>query len=137
MLREPTWPGSGEVKSCCAERGSANTLTVPLPLNVPVFGLVVICVTAVRNQSVGQRWPPSTLKGNPLVQRAMPENCQLPINASNTPLALVAIARPLPKGRLAIQLRLSWWVRSKSEGARANLGEKAFASRLPTSPIFV
>jgi hypothetical protein len=81
--------------------------TVPLPLNVPVFGLDVICPIAVKNQSVGQRCPPSTLKGNPLVQRAIPESCQFPMKALATPLALLAKARPLPKGSSATQLRLS------------------------------
>src|SRR6267143_775093 len=130
-FREPTPPGRGRVKSACAATGSAKTLTLPFRLKTPVFGLAVIWVIAVRNQSVGQRWPPSTLKGNPLVQRATPEVCQPPMKASNRPLALPASARPLPTGSSAIQLRLNWWVTSKSETARARFGEKAFARRLP------
>src|SRR5467141_2644124 len=107
-LREPTPPGRGRVKSACAATGSAKTLTLPFCLKTPVFGLAVIWAIAVRNQSVGQRWPPSTLKGNPLVQRASPETCQSPIRAFTTPFALRATARPLPIGRSAIQLRFIW-----------------------------
>src|ERR1700720_2595518 len=76
------------------------------------------------------------LNGNPLVHRAPPEVCQPPMNAFNTPLALPASARPLPTGSSAIQLRLNWWVVSKSETARARFGEKALAMRVPTRPMF-
>ena len=40
---------------------------------------------AVRNQWVSQRWPPSTLKGTPLVQRAMRESCHSPMKESASP----------------------------------------------------
>src|SRR5215469_15730243 len=76
LEREPTPPGSGRVKSACAVAGSAKTL--PPCLKKPVFGLAVICVIAARNQSVGQRWPPSTLKGKPLVQRTSPGKLPAP-----------------------------------------------------------
>src|SRR3981189_590228 len=54
MLREPTPPGRGKVKSCWAAPGSAKMLTLPAFLKVPVFGFAGICVIPVSNQSVGQ-----------------------------------------------------------------------------------
>src|SRR6267378_6280164 len=107
-LREPTPPGRGRVKSACAAAGSAKTPTLPFRLKTPVFGLALICAMPVRNQSVGQRWPPSTLKGNPLVQRATPLISHPPMKPFTTPLALRARARPLPIGSSALQLRFIW-----------------------------
>jgi len=59
------------------------------------------------------------------------------MKAFKRPLAFPAIARPLPAGTSAIQLRLIWWVRSKSETARAKFGEKHLPGGLPTRPMFL
>src|SRR5229473_1064986 len=86
------------------------------------------------SQFVGQKFPLSTVKGKPLVQRAKPESCQPPITASATPPALPAKRLPLPNGSSTSQLALIWWVVSKSETPRRPLGSKAFTRRVPGAP---
>src|SRR5580704_4888235 len=89
------------------------------------------------SQFVGQKLPLSTVKGKPLVQRAMPESSQPPMRASVAPPELLAKCLPLPNGSSAIQFRLIWCGVSKSETPRRDSGEKAFANRLPGAPTFV
>src|SRR5580704_1382474 len=105
---EPLSPGKGWTKLLLnADAGLAKTLTVPSDcLKAPVFGLEVIRAIPCSSQSVGQKLPLSTVKGKPLVQRARPESCQPPMNASAVPPALAAKCLPLPKGRSTIQLAL-------------------------------
>src|SRR5229473_7066694 len=115
--------------------GLAKTLTVPSGcLKCPVRGRVTICAIPCSSQLVGQKFPLSTVKGKPLVQRAKPESCQPPMIASEMPEALSAKCLPLPNGNSTIQLALIWWVVSKSETPRRPLGSKAFTRRVPGAP---
>src|SRR5215472_7116422 len=86
------------------------------------------------SQFVGQKLPLSTVNGKPLVQRANPESCHPPTSASRADPALAAKLLPLPIGSSAIQLRLIWWVVSKSEIPRRPFGSKAFTRRVPGAP---
>src|SRR2546427_302051 len=81
------------------------------------------------------RWRFGTLKTS---QR----NCRLWLSHGIFQRLLRAISRPalpakclpLPNGSSAIQLRLIWWVVSKSDTPRRPFGSKAFARRVPGAP---
>src|ERR1700694_3236821 len=108
-LRVPLSPGKVLMKACSPVEpcGSGNIFTEPL-------GFFVVPVTAgpfwvelgLNCQFVGQALPLRILTGNPVVQRARPDNCQPPIIASSDLLASRPIHLPLPKGNSTIQLAL-------------------------------
>src|ERR1700739_3705661 len=75
LLRDPLWPGNGWAKSVKAVVGFGKTLTASLGcVKCPVLGLTNMFAMPCSSQSVGQKFPLSTVKGKPLVQRARPED---------------------------------------------------------------
>src|SRR5260370_4245436 len=100
-----------------AVAGSLKTLGWPLTMDTPVLGRGPFkTADEVSSQLVAQKPRPGpTGKGNPLLQRVKPENCQPPTMAFAQRLIPEPDALPFHKGRAVSHLALIWRASSQSD----------------------